>query len=186
MHGDEEEDPSVVSLTLGGEQFRRAYFLYVVEVRGEKDPFFYIGQTGDRNYVTARPPFRRLAGHFEEGESSTQNQVYRFIETDLLGVSPDTENGAVSKSTRQAVENYLANGSVKLRAYRILPFDPDVERSVHQGNVRRMELLEEHVLQLFRDSGRVTANRKPPRRKIGACPFPQALRKIAEDFNLRT
>ena len=74
-----------IRIELPGAQFRRAYLLYVIEIRHGKEQYFYVGQTGDNNYITARPAFRRLSGHMEDTGQSTQNQVYRYIAADIIG-----------------------------------------------------------------------------------------------------
>ena len=53
-------------IELPGTHFRRAYLLYAIEICHNQDRYFYIGQTGDNNYITARPPIRRLSGHLED------------------------------------------------------------------------------------------------------------------------
>lgn len=73
------------TIELKGEQFRRGYLLYIIEIRHNIDTFYYIGQTGDNHYVTARPAFRRLSGHFEDSGNSTQNQLYKYIASIILG-----------------------------------------------------------------------------------------------------
>ena len=47
-----------ICIELPGAQFRRAYLLYVIEICHEQERYFYVGQTGDNNYLTARPAFR--------------------------------------------------------------------------------------------------------------------------------
>ena len=73
-------------LELLGEHFRRQYLLYIIKISHGEDEYFYVGQTGDNRYTTARPAFRRLAGHFEDSGQSTQNQIYRYIACDILKI----------------------------------------------------------------------------------------------------
>jgi len=51
-----------ICIELSGAQFRRAYLLYVIEICHEQERYFYVGQTGDNRYITARPAFRRFQG----------------------------------------------------------------------------------------------------------------------------
>ena len=62
-------------ITVDGQLFRRQYLLYVLAVDNNLDQFCYVGQTGDWKYITARPPFHRLAAHLEDSGRSTQNQT---------------------------------------------------------------------------------------------------------------
>ena len=75
------------SLKLEGQHFKRQYLLYIIEITHGNDKHYYVGQTGDHNYTTARPAFRRLAGHLEDLGGSTQNQIYRFIAEIVLEFS---------------------------------------------------------------------------------------------------
>lgn len=88
-------------LELQGEQFRRAYLLYIVEICHGKEKYYYVGQTGDNRYITARPAFRRLAAHFEDTGNSTQNQVYRYIVGTILGILEPDHKKALSIAVKE-------------------------------------------------------------------------------------
>ena len=69
----------------GKEQFKQAYLIYIIEIdHNNSDKYYYIGQTGDRNYKSARPPFLRLAGHLSTQEKTTENQLYKGIAEQIL------------------------------------------------------------------------------------------------------
>ena len=38
-------------LTLEGKHFQRQYLLYIVEIIHGNDKYYYVGQTGDNNYI---------------------------------------------------------------------------------------------------------------------------------------
>ena len=52
------------------------FSIYLLEIIKGDDKFFYIGMTGDPFYPSARSGFHRLAGHLENAERSTQNQLW--------------------------------------------------------------------------------------------------------------
>ena len=111
------------TIELTGQQFRRAYLLYVVEVaHNERGSYYYVGQTGDNRYVTARPAFRRLSGHFQDSGHSTENQVYRYIATRVLGHEEAERREALTETVKQSVEDLLVGSTVRMHIYRVVSF----------------------------------------------------------------
>jgi len=168
---------------LAGEQFRRAYLLYIIEIRHSKDRYFYIGQTGDNHYVTARPAFRRLFGHLEDSGGSTQNQIYKYIATKILSYSKSNTREKYSNECKQAVEDFLVGSIVRMHVYNVLPFNPAISRLDHLANVKKVTLLEKYVIKAFADSGKSLIN-KAVRAPIGPCPYPRQLARIKGEFDL--
>lgn len=174
---------SDLQLELPGAHFRRAYLLYIIEICHNQDEYFYIGQTGDNNYITARPAFRRLSGHLEDTGQSTQNQVYRYIAVEVLGHVEAKRKEAFTEEVKRAVEDYLVTSTVRMHIYWVNPFDPAVGRSAHLTTVRKVALLERSVIEAFLNSGKSLMNRMrtPP---LGLCPYPELLARIKSDFRL--
>ena len=170
-------------IELPGAQFRRAYLLYVIEICRNQERYFYIGQTGDNSYITARPAFRRLSGHLEDTGQSTQNQVYRYIAVKILGYEEAESKAAFPEKMKQAVEDFLVGSTVRMHIYRAHPFDPFVSRANHLRTVKRVSLLEKFVIKAFVNSGKSLMNRMitPP---VEACPYPELLARIESDFGL--
>lgn len=171
------------SIELVGEQFRRAYLLYVMEICHNKDRYYYVGQTGDNKYITARPAFRRLSGHLQDTGKSTQNQVYRYIATKILGYGEAENQEAFHEKIKQAVEGFLVGSTVRMHIYKVHPFDPAVSRSNHLTNVGKVSLLEKHVIKAFVNSGKSLIN-KTVIEPAGPCPYPRLLTRIKSDFGL--
>ena len=171
------------SIELTGEQFRRAYLLYVIEFCHNKDRYYYIGQTGDKNYITARPAFRRLSGHLEDRGESTQNQVYRYIATKVLGYGEAENREAFHEKIKQAVEDFLVGSTIRMHIYKVHLFDPTISRSDHLINVRKISLLERHVIRVFTNSGKSLIN-KTTIEPTGPCPYPRLLTRIKLEFGL--
>lgn len=171
------------SIELVGEQFRRAYLLYVIEIRHNEDRYYYIGQTGDNKYITARPAFRRLSGHLQDTGKSTQNQVYRYIATTILGYGEAKNQEAFHEKIKQAVEGFLVDSTVRMHIYKVQPFDPAISTSDHLTNVRKVSLLEKYVIRAFASSGKSLIN-KTIREPTGSCPYPKLLAQIKSEFGL--
>lgn len=74
--------------------FKSRYYVYVITVVHGHKIYYYVGQTGDRKYTTARSPFYRLWGHFNpyNSKSGTDSQLIKAlfkkgILEDVKGVS---------------------------------------------------------------------------------------------------
>jgi len=173
-------------LTLEGKHFQRQYLLYILEITHGNDKYYYIGQTGDNKYTTARPAFRRLAGHLEDVGRSTQNQIYRYLAVEVLGISEAAKKDSTfDEKIKQAVEDYLVGSTVKMYVYPLQPFIPGIEHSQHLKIVRRATLFEKIVINLLLTHSKTIANKNvtpPPR---GAeCPYSQILNQIVANFKL--
>ena len=173
-----------VRIELPGAHFRRAYLLYVIEICHGKEQYFYVGQTGDNNYVTARPAFRRLSGHLDDTGQSTQNQVYRYIATDILGHKEATSKTSFREPVKQDVEDFLVDSTVLMHIYKVKPFKPDVSRDNHLRDVKDVTLMEKYVMVSFLEAGSSLMNKKILK-PTGACPYPKLLARIKSDFNLK-
>jgi hypothetical protein len=173
-----------IRIELPGAQFRRAYLLYVIEICHGREQYFYVGQTGDNNCLTARPAFRRLSGHLDDTGQSTQNQVYRYIATNILGHKGATSKTSFRESVKQDVEDFLVDSTVLMHIYKVKPFKPDVSRDNHLKIVKDVTLMERYVMVSFLEAGRSLMNKKLSKPK-GACPYPKLLDRIKSDFNLK-
>ena len=175
-----------ITLTLEGQHFKRQYLLYIIEITNGNDNHFYVGQTGDHNYTTARPAFRRLAGHLEDLGGSTQNQIYRYIAEIVLGFSEaGQKDSKFDEKIKQAVEEFLVNSTITMHVYPLQPFSPGIEKDKHLEIVRRVSLFEKMVITLFRTNKKRIANKKLTLPKKGAvCPYPQIFEEIIADFEL--
>lgn len=173
-------------INLEGKHFQRQYLLYIVEITHKSDKFYYIGQTGDNNYITARPAFRRLAGHLEDGGRSTQNQIYRFLAVDVLGFAEATRKDSIfDEKIKQSVEDYLVDSTIKMYGYPLQAFKPGIERQQHLEIVRKVTHFEKIVIKLLYANSKIIMNKKqiPPPVKE-KCPYPDVLNQIIDDFNL--
>jgi len=173
-------------LTLNGQHFRRHYLLYIIEILHGSDVHYYIGQTGDTHATTARPAFRRLAGHLEDRGRSTENQVYRYLAVKILGFAEASDRDEnFQENVKQAVEDYLVESTLKMHIYILQEFPPDIKREVHLLNVRKVTLFENMIINRFITNQKKIGNKKISRIPNGVeCPYPEILNRIQTDFFL--
>lgn len=176
-----------ILLELSGKHFQRQYLLYIIRLSHGDDTYFYIGQTGDNNYVTARPAFRRLAAHFEEGGRSTQNQVYRYIGREILKIKEaENRNSVFSEQTKQSIEEYLVESIVRMHAYALEPFSAKSTDEEHSQKRRKATELEKHVIYTFHKNNKRLMNKtKSSLTSDANCPYPKVLEQIRYDFDLK-
>jgi len=150
------------------------------------DKHYYVGQTGDHNYTTARPAFRRLAGHLDDLGGSTQNQIYRYIAETILGFSEAArKDSKFDEKIKQAVEDFLVESTITMHVYPLQPFSPGINKDQHLEIVHKVTHFEKIVINLFRVHEKRIANKKLPLpEKNAECPYPQILAEIADDFEL--
>ena len=135
------------SIDIDGRQFRKSYLIYVVEIiHKNKGQFFYIGQTGDRNYLTARPAFRRLGGHFSDQGHSTENQVYRQIAVKVLELKGAEKRATFSPTIKKAVSDFLVNSKTKMHVFPIRNFTDEITENQHKENREFVESIEKRVI----------------------------------------
>ena len=164
---------------LVGVHFRRQYLLYIIELSHKGENYYYIGQTGDHRYTTARPAFRRLAAHFEDREKSTQNQVYKYIASNLQG------HNFIDDNAKQAVEEFLVNSRTKMYSYSLEPFVRTNSHDAHLKKVHNVTNFEKLVINLFITNGKKLMNKKVPSIEFNSvCYYPNALKQIVADFGL--
>ena len=66
-------------ITIPGSALKRGFSIYVIEVKYQKERYFYIGMTGDPYYPSARAIIHRVSGHLELNSRSTQNQLLKAL-----------------------------------------------------------------------------------------------------------
>ena len=134
-------------IQLAGEQFVRAYLIYIVELVNEKyGTYYYIGQTGDRNHVTARPAFRRLSAHLNDQGYSSENQLYRAIVSQIL--NKDCIRGkAFDKNIKDSVSAFLCQSTVNMHVFPIRQFDAKTAHLNHANDRKFVEQIEDCVIE---------------------------------------
>ena len=173
-------------LELKGEHFKRQYLLYIIEIIHQNDNIYYIGHTGDHNYVTALPAFRRLAAHLEDMGGSTQNQIYRHLAVEELHFPEGAKkNSSFTEEIKQAVEKYLVESVVRMYVYSLQDFQPEISPEQHLEIVRKVTLFEKQIIQIFLKNSKKIANKMIPKSiRETTYAYPQVLNKIVHDFGL--
>lgn len=134
-------------ISINGRQFEKHYLIYIIQLRHQsKKTYYYVGQTGDRHYKTARPAFRRLAGHLEDQSRSTQNQLYKAIVEQILKKSPGPKQ-SFSNELKAEVSNFLVQSDIDMHVFPVLQFDENVGQELHRQNVLYVESVEKHLIQ---------------------------------------
>ena len=139
-------------IEIDGQQFKSACLVYIVKVKSEiHGEYFYVGQTGDRYHLSARPAFRRLAGHLSDQGKSTENQIYRQIAVKILQL-----NGAQLKvkfdiKTKDEVTEFLSKSKVEMYVYPLANFLSNVDPAYHKENRRLTERIENDLINYFNE-----------------------------------
>ena len=136
------------TIKLEGKHFSNSYLVYILRLGINGIDYHYIGQTGDNNHITARPAFRRLAGHFEDSNTSTQNKIYRFMAREFI--EPVGENKVITREVRSEIEKLLMTTEVEIFVYPLMEFDYRlVVPQIHKEKVKRVKEFEKHVIHWF-------------------------------------
>lgn len=134
-------------IELKGNVFKKAYLVYIVEITSNNyGKYFYIGQTGDRNYPTARPAFRRLAGHFSDQGYSTENQIYRQIAVKILGFESAKEKKTFTEEVKEAVSEFIINSKIEMHVFPIAKFSSNITPDKHKEKRRFTEKIENELI----------------------------------------
>jgi hypothetical protein len=122
----------------GKKQFKNSYLIYIIEIEYNCiDKYFYIGQTGDRNHKSARPPFFRLSGHLNQQEKSTENQIYKGIVEQILKLDWNNKD-----DLRIKVNNFLINSIITMTVFPIFDYNYEIEMNLHKNNRIKVEEIE--------------------------------------------
>jgi hypothetical protein len=114
----------------GKEQFKSSYSVYIIEIEYNAiDKYYYIGQTGDRNHKSARPPFYRLSGHLNTQEKSTQNQLYKGIVEQILKLDWNNKN-----DLRIKANDFMVNSIITMTVFPIFEYNFDIDIKQHKDN----------------------------------------------------
>jgi hypothetical protein len=111
------------TLEIPGSFLVPGFSIYVLEIRKEKEKWFYIGMTGDPHYPSARSAYYRLVGHLELNKRSTQNQL-RIAMKSKLGINSDED---------------FKNVTIKMHHYPIPGFKKLADRLSDKEAVKRLK-----------------------------------------------
>lgn len=132
-------------ITIKGTDLQSAYGVYVVLIKDQEKTFYYVGQTGDAKYISARSPFYRIAAHLGYS-TSTQNQVYKAL-SEQLGIDLFD-----SRKAREEMENWLADKKLDIHYFKVDDFEfldelMEEHKQEHTDKRRKTLALETALLQ---------------------------------------
>jgi hypothetical protein len=134
-------------IEIEGRQFKSAYLVYLIKLSSDiHGQYFYVGQTGDRNYLSARPAFRRLAGHLSDHGNSTENQIYRQIAIKILGIESAKEKRPFDNVIKDAVTTFLINCKIEMFVHPIADFLSSPDLDSHKINRQWTEKIENELI----------------------------------------
>lgn len=136
------------------EWFASGYYVYIITVWHEGDYRYYIGQTGDRNHLSARSPFYRLWGHFNPYKSA-DGQLFQSLK-EILRV--DTRK----ISNRVKVESSIASGIISIKAdyFKIFDLPEQLTRAEHTQMRKHVEDVESLIIQAIPKDALINKNPK--------------------------
>ena len=167
---------------IDGKYLKSSYSVYIIELTNNKNNYYYIGQTGDSNYVTARSVFRRLSGHLSDLKSSTQNQLYRFIANKILDINPKRSFSAIQK---KMIEEFLVNSIITTYSYKILDFNFLANKSEHKKKWYQVVEFEKRIIKLFIRNNKQIINKRIPKTYDKRVNFEKVLKEIRNEFKLK-
>jgi hypothetical protein len=174
-------------IEIEGRQFKKAYLIYIVKLTSSNlnfGEYYYIGQTGDRNHFTARPAFRRLAGHFSDQGNSTENQIYKAIVSVILNKNY-SKGMPFDPDVKNSVTEFLINSTIEMFVYPIKAFSESDSKEDHETNRKNVEKIETELIHHFIETyGKESVlNKKIPKIVPSKEVFTQ---EIIDHFNDRT
>lgn len=124
---------NTISIDVPSSWLSQGYYVYVAKIVVNGQLFYYIGQTGDGHYHTARGPLYRMSGHLAKSDSSTQNQLIKGLQNNF----PNTD-----------IETILQNTAIQYTFFKIADYDAKDTKEQHQ--TKRLSTLCIERLLIFR------------------------------------
>lgn len=171
-------------IRIEGDALASAYAVYIIELSCNGKQYFYIGQTGDSHYITARPCFRRLVGHLENKNRSTQNQIYKFVAYEILGLEKRDKTIDFTLHEKEAIENWLTNSTIEMTEYKLEIFDFHASKELHTEKRRTVVEFEKKIIQLFAKAGKTLINKSQYKPKFAAVTYPDVYEDICKSFDV--
>lgn len=168
---------------IDGKYLKSSYSVYIVEIINNESKCYYIGQTGDANYVTSRSPLRRLIGHLSDVKSSSENQIYKAI-VKMLIKKEHTNLKSYTRDEKELIENYFVTSIIKMYSYPLFEFKYDETIENHR-NIRKEVLeFEKQIIDLFSKSSLMVLNKKLPKKVNRKIKFVAEFNEIRKTFEV--
>jgi hypothetical protein len=149
------------TITLEPKHLIRNYFLYIIQLTHKKDNYYYIGHTYDQQNINTALPFLRLAEHFDNTNSSTHNQIYKYIVNNIVAPSKKEEEKKIDDNIKNKVEAFLSESKVVMSVYPLLEFDTEsLSKSEHKENIKKVKDFENLILRIFMEASKKLMNKE--------------------------
>lgn len=172
-----------ILLEIDGKCLKSTYSVYIIEIISAKDKYFYIGQTGDSNYVSARSPLRRLIGHLSYTKSSNENQIIKAIARRLFGTEKNNSKSFTS-AEKEMIESFFTTSIIKMHSYPLFEFKHDQTFEKHKIIRKEVLKFEKQIIDIFIRSSHEVLNNKIPREVDKNIKFEMVLNEIKKTFEL--
>lgn len=172
-----------ILLEIDGKYLKSAYSVYIIEIINNASKYYYIGQTGDSNYVTSRSPLRRLIGHLSDVKSSTENQIYKAI-VKILIQKENIDLKSYTREEKELIENFFVSSIIRMYSFPLFEFKYDETKENHR-NIRREVLeFEKQIIDVFSKSSLMVLNNKIPKKVNSNIKFVAEFDEIKKTFEV--
>ncbi len=172
-----------IIIEINGKYLESKYSIYVIEIINNNDNYYYIGQTGDAHYITARSPFRRLNGHLSDLKSSTENQIYKYFAMQLIE-NNESNSKSYSSEEKELIENFFVNSLIKMYSFPLIDFKYNSSIETHKNKRKQVVEFEKQLIHLFKNSNRNLINKKIPSKVSNIIQFVEEYNEIKKIFKL--
>ncbi len=149
-------------LVLDGNHLRLAYSVYIIQLVNGNESYFYVGQTGDSHFITARSPLGRIGGHLQARNRSKQNQLYRYIAEVILKYPARDKYSDYTIAEKAAINDFLSRSTVNMYSYPVIDFDYHASKEEHQIQRQKVLEFEKEVINLFKEGKKHLINKSSP------------------------
>lgn len=122
-------------IKIKSEWLQSAYYVYAISIKYKKKQYYYIGQTGDNHYHSARAPLYRIGGHFAKGVS-TENQIVKYFKETILKKD-------VSKTE---LEQALLESEITYQFWEIEKLDEHDNNEQHKAKRMKAQAVEHYLI----------------------------------------
>ena len=141
--------PEKYEIDLEKKHFEKSYAIFILELTHKKNKYYYIEHLIDSKGISVKYSFARLAYLFEEKNSSTHNQIFKFILNQIIEIDRDPERKITDKH-KTLVQNFLTESKIKFHVYPVLKFDYNtLKKKTHKENTKKVKNFEQQVIRLF-------------------------------------
>jgi len=148
------------TILLDSQQLKRYYALYIIELIHKNDYYYFVGNTSDQQNINSNLAFSRLADHLDDTNSSTRNQIYKFIVNNIVAPSKKEER-KIDDKIRHKVEEFLVESKILMHVYPLIDFDfPILDNDMHKENVKNVRDFENLIIRIFMEASKKMMNKE--------------------------